>query len=129
MNRYLDWLKQAKRDIESAKIQKENKYYEWACFISHQASEKALKSLFLKNGIEVIGHSLTEMINEIEKIKKIKLNLQRETKYLDRFYIPARYPNGWPKGAPFEYITDEDAENAINYSEKIIKKCEDLLSE
>ncbi len=39
-----------------------------------------------------------------------------------------RYPNGWPAGAPFEYITEEDAKSALIHSEKIIRFCKDILS-
>lgn len=46
-DRSKDWLKQALRDLEHAKSSMENEYYEWACFASHQAAEKAVKALHL----------------------------------------------------------------------------------
>jgi len=36
--RSADWIKQAMRDLESAKAQKLDGFYEWTCFISQQAS-------------------------------------------------------------------------------------------
>lgn len=47
---------------------------------------------------------------------------------LDRYYIPARYPNGWASGTPSEYITRDDARDAIGHSEKILRFCADLLA-
>ncbi len=62
MNRYRDWLEQGKRDLEKAKIDLKFKYYEWACFSSQQAAEKAVKSLGMKYGIELWGHSISQML-------------------------------------------------------------------
>jgi HEPN domain-containing protein len=47
---------------------------------------------------------------------------------LDKFYIPARYPNGWGEGIPAEFITKDDAKNAIDYSEKILRFCESFFT-
>ena len=41
-----DWLAQAIRDLEKANMDRKWKYYEWACFTSQQAAEKAVKALF-----------------------------------------------------------------------------------
>jgi HEPN domain-containing protein len=41
---------------------------------------------------------------------------------LDDYYIPTRYPNGLPGEIPAHYYDDRnEAENAIAWSEKIIK--------
>jgi HEPN domain-containing protein len=49
--------------------------------------------------------------------------------FLDKFYIPAGYPNGWGEGIPADFITKEDADNAIDYSEKILRFCDGFFSE
>jgi HEPN domain-containing protein len=41
-----DWLKQARRDLEHARMDLMQEFYEWACFSAQQASEKALKALY-----------------------------------------------------------------------------------
>ncbi len=46
-DRSKDWLNQALRDLNHAKISLEHEDYEWACFASHQAAEKAVKALHL----------------------------------------------------------------------------------
>jgi HEPN domain-containing protein len=49
-------------------------------------------------------------------------------KALDKHYIPTRYPNGFPSGAPMDYYTAEDSTRAIDDAEAIIRFCEDLLA-
>jgi hypothetical protein len=41
-------------------------------------------------------------------------------KILDKYYIPARYPNGFDTGAPMEYFTEKEAKEAVEYADKII---------
>lgn len=40
---------------------------------------------------------------------------------LDNFYIPTRYPNGHPQGAPFEHYGRLQSEEAIKYASSIIE--------
>jgi len=42
---YERWMKSAYKTLESARRDRENGFYNWACFKSHQASDKALKAL------------------------------------------------------------------------------------
>ena len=123
-----DWMRQAERDLKSAKAQKKDGFFEWASFISQQAAEKAIKAVYQKLGAEAWGHSVTELLKGLKRKVNISDDLLNSARYLDKFYIPARYPNGWVEGIPAEYITEEDAENAISYSEKIIQFCKSLLA-
>jgi len=123
-----DWLAQAKRDLESAQSQRENGFYEWATFIAQQAAEKACKAVLQKFGAEAWGHVTSKLIKAIEDHTGSGSELHDAALFLDKFYIPARYPNGWGEGTPADYITKGDADNAIDNSEKIIRFCEDLLS-
>jgi predicted nucleotidyltransferase len=40
---------------------------------------------------------------------------------LDNFYIPTRYPNGYPEGAPFEHYGRLQSGEAIKYARSIIE--------
>jgi len=128
MERSKDWIRQAERDLESAKTQLEHNFLEWACFLSQQAAEKAIKAVYQKIGGEAWGHSIKELLEGIEEKIDIPQDLIEKAKYLDRFYIPTRYPNGWPSGIPADYITKEETVNAISYSEKIVQFCKSFLS-
>ncbi len=48
--RSLDWIRQAEKDLENAHWEKKGGYYEWACFVSQQAGEKALKAVYQRFG-------------------------------------------------------------------------------
>lgn len=123
-----DWIRQAERDLESAKAQKKDGFFEWASFIAQQSAEKAVKAVYQKLGAEAWGHSVTELLKGLRKKINISEELLNSAKYLDKFYIPARYPNGWAEGIPAEYITEEDVKNAIGHSEKILQLCKGFLA-
>lgn len=123
-----DWFRQAKRDLESAKIQLENAFFEWACFIAQQAAEKAVKAAYQKLGAETWGHSVSDLLKGLKEKINVSNDLIDRAKQLDKFYIPARYPNGWVSGIPAEYINKEDAQNAISNSKKILQFCKSILA-
>lgn len=56
------------------------------------------------------------------------IELIRFAKELDKAYIPTRYPNAHPEGAPYELYTREEAERLVGYGRKIVGFCEVLLS-
>jgi HEPN domain-containing protein len=122
--RSADWLSQAKRDIESAKSQRKERFYEWTTFIAQQASERACKAVLQRFGAEVLGHSTSKLLAAIEDESGSESRLREAALLLDRFYIPSRYPNGWGEGTPADFITREDADSAIDNSEKILRFCE-----
>jgi HEPN domain-containing protein len=39
---------------------------------------------------------------------------------LDNFYVPTRYPNGHPAGAPFEHYSSIQSTQAIAYADQIL---------
>lgn len=128
MNRYKDWLQQAERDLEKAKSDLEHKYFEWACFTSQQAGEKALKALYLKMNKSTRGHSIYKLLEGISKTLKIKDILFHHARVLDRYYIESRYPNGFPSGSPMEFFDQKIAEEAIHAAGEIVGFCKNTIS-
>jgi len=128
VERSSDWIRQAERDLDNAEYELKGGYYEWACFLSQQAAEKAVEAVFQKLGAEAFGHSVTGLLNELPNEYRPKRELVEYAKELDKAYIPTRYPNVHPKGAPFELYTEVEARRLINYAEEIIRFCENLLS-
>lgn len=144
MNRYQDWLKQAEKDIEAAKVSMNNKHFEWACFQSQQSAEKALKSLLLFMNIDVWGHGLVHLIKKWKELKEEEeaesekknssdnndfQELLEQCQELDRHYIQPRYPNGFASGYPAEYYNNKNAKECINYAENIIKFVKEKIKE
>ena len=120
-NRALDWLTQAKRDLEQALDSRRAERHEWACFAAQQAAEKAVKALHLHLGQEAWGHVIARLLQELPKSIEVKQELIDKGRTLDNFYIPARYPNSHPAGAPFEHYGSLQSEEAISYAREIIE--------
>jgi HEPN domain-containing protein len=127
-NRAMDWLRQAKRDLEQAQDSEKWERYEWACFTAHQAAEKALKALHLYLGQEAWGHVVAKLLKELPKDVQYPEDLVDKAHILDGYYIPARYPNGHPEGAPFEHYGKKQSEEAIAYASEIIAFVSDEMA-
>ena len=122
-NRANDWLHQAEGDLQHAKNARKDGDYDWACFAAQQASEKAVKGVFLAKSGEGWGHSVTRLLKDLSNVMKISTKLIKAAMNLDKHYIPTRYPNGFDSGAPREYYTDEDAKKAIEDAQSIYDFC------
>jgi HEPN domain-containing protein len=127
MNRWKDWYEQGKRDLERARLDVHHRFYEWACFTSQQSAEKVIKGLALKLGLTIWGHSLTEILRILSERIEIPEQLKDEAKLLDLYYIPSRYPNGFPLGKPADYFTEKQAREAIDAADHILRFCESHL--
>lgn len=127
VSRAEDWLKQALRDLDHAKKSVELGDYEWACFAAQQAAEKAVNAIFQRIGIEVWGHSISRLLNSLPKEYKPNQVLIDKAKEIDKHYIPSRYPNFHPEGAPYEYYTKNEARRVIEYAEEIIEFCKNKI--
>ncbi|RLD16026.1 MAG: DNA-binding protein [Caldiserica bacterium] len=127
------WFRQAKESLKAAKDLKEKGHFNWVCFIAQQSAEFAIKAVYELRGepVEWI-HSLTVLIKGDKKrgISGIKelLDCIESAKLLDKVYIPTRYVNSVPYGAPFEFYDKGDAEECLLAAEKILKSVKRLLS-
>jgi len=120
-NRSEDWLRQALRDLEHAEESKKSGKHEWACFASHQAAEKAVKALHLFLGQEAWGNVISRLLRDLPESVNVQDDLIEKAKILDNFYIPSRYPNSHPEGAPFEHYGPIHSEEAIKYAREIVE--------
>ena len=118
-NRSKDWFAQAERDLEHAKAAKAEGRHEWSCFASHQSAEKAEKALHLFLGQEAWGHVIARLLQDLPS--DAPEDLVEKAKVLDNFYIPTRYANGHPEGAPFEHYGPLQSEEAIRYAGEILE--------
>lgn len=119
-SRARDWFNQAVRDLEQAKDSQQAGRHEWACFAAQQAAEKAVMALHLHLGQEAWGHVIAKLLQELPEVVQWPQDLLEKARVLDNFYIPARYPNSHPQGAPFEHYGSLQSEAAINYASEII---------
>ena len=119
-----DWLTQARRDLNHAKHSCTDSDFEWACFSAQQAAEKAVKAVFLYLHGEGWGHSVYGLLRALSDKMEVSERLIGAAKSLDKHYIPTRYPNGFDSGAPGDYYTKADAQEAIENAREIIEFCE-----
>ena len=124
--RSLDWLRQAEKDLEKAKLDVTSAYYEWACFTAHQAAEKAIKALFQHLHGEAWGHGTKALLENLPY--EDRLSHVEDAKFLDKLYIPTRYPNGLPQGIPHDYFTKGEAEQAVEAASRIYEWCKSKIS-
>ena len=74
-------------------------------------AERDLEAALQRWGAEAWGHSCVQLLRTV-----------------DRYYVPARYPNGYAEGKPGDYITQGDADDAIGSGEAIVRFCNGLLA-
>ncbi len=120
-NRSRDWFDQAVRDLEQAEDSRRAGRHEWACFASHQAAEKAVKGLHLHLGQDAWGHVVATLLQNLPQVAAVPEDLVEKAKVLDGFYIPPRYPNSHPEGAPFEHFGTIQSEMGISYAGEVIE--------
>jgi HEPN domain-containing protein len=128
VERSADWIDQAQGDLEHARKDLENGFYDWACFSAQQAAEKAVKAVFQKIGAEAWGHSVADLLEELIKSHPVPEDLNDAALELDKAYIPTRYPNAHPSSSPRRRYIKAEAERLVGYAERVVKFCEDLLS-
>jgi HEPN domain-containing protein len=86
---------------------------------AQQAAEKAVKSLHLALGQEAWGHAVARLLNELPV--RPSEDLIDKAKVLDNFYIPTRYANSHPEGAPFQHYGRIHSDEAIRYAGEILE--------
>ena len=126
-SRELDWLRQAKRDLDHAKQDLKSGYCEWGCFSCQQAAEKAVKGLYQYLHAEAWGHSVKKLLEALPKANKAAQEIIERGAALDKFYIPTRYPNGFDMGTPEDYYNKKDLDEAIQHAEVIIRFCQSKI--
>lgn len=118
-SRAKDWLDQACNDLQWGHASAESGFHSQACFIAQQVAEKALKALAYFRGAELVrGHSVLVVCRELQ----INGELEEAAMRLDQYYIPTRYPDAQPSGAPFRFFSTAQSAEALALSARFIEK-------
>jgi HEPN domain-containing protein len=118
-NRANDWFSQAERDLVMAAAARSQGLHEWGCFAAQQAAEKAVKALHLAHGQEAWGHTITRLLADSPVAPAH--DILEKARVLDNFYVPTRYANGHPEGAPFEHYGALQSGQALEYAREIVE--------
>jgi HEPN domain-containing protein len=124
-NRAADWLAQASQDLAQGRLSAIHGHHEWACFAAHQAVEKALKGLHLSVGQQVWGHGLGRLFRDLpdalqEQMEARVPYLVERLRILDALYIPTRYPDSLPDGAPSDHFGHLQSTDALNHARALV---------
>jgi HEPN domain-containing protein len=120
VNRAGDWLRQAERDLEQADESREAGRHEWGCFAAHQAAEKAVKAAHLHAGQDARGRVVAQLLCELPPEFGASEGLVDRARVLDNFYIPTRYADAHPAGAPFEHYGPLQSEEALRHARAVL---------
>ncbi|MBI5488565.1 MAG: HEPN domain-containing protein [Deltaproteobacteria bacterium] len=118
-----EWLAQAEHDLEQARLSRTGRLFDWACFAAQQAAEKAVKAVHFRLGREVWGHVVRRLLEQLPEDLAVSPELLDQARVLDAYYVPTRYPNGHPEGAPREHYGELQAREAIGHAESIVAWC------
>ncbi len=122
----VNWLEEAKADLSHARKSIEMGDYNWACFASHQAAEKALKALILHVAGEYPrGHDLVRLYRKACEHSELNLD-QADLARLSVYYTQARYPNAGIE-RPSQEITREQALEAVETAGRVIDEVSKAL--
>jgi len=128
MDRSGDWLRQAEFDLAKVASDMQAGFYEWACFAAHQASEKALKAVFQRLHAQGWGHSLVQLVQSLPPTHSAPTDILEAARRLDHYYIPTRYPDGFPAGSPHDFFSESQAREAQQDAGRVLEFCRGHLS-
>lgn len=121
-------MDQAEGDLRHARADLQGGFFDWACFSAQQSAEKAVKAVFQRLGAEAWGHSVADLLGELAGRHEVPPALVDRALELDKAYIPTRYPNAHPAGAPRGRYTRTEATRLIDHATAIVEFCSSLLS-
>jgi HEPN domain-containing protein len=118
----LRWLRQAEHDLDIAQSHHDRNNFSDACFMSEQASQKALKGFLIAQGRRSVSiHSVARLVEDCSRIDKDFSTHIASGRILDQYYIPTRYPDALaPPAVPFESYTEEQGEKAVHAAKAIV---------
>jgi len=112
------WLLQSAEELDTAKVSFQGKKWFAAAFWCQQATEKALKALFIVKKKDTAGttHSLTFLGRELAVPEEF-WNFLRD---LTKEYYLSRYPDA-SEDVPYKTYTEKEAQEYIHTCERILK--------
>jgi HEPN domain-containing protein len=111
-----DWISQAEADYKKAEVLQKNEYFDGVAFYSHQASEKAMKGLYLLvNNESARSHSLVFLANELGIPRELMTGIRE----LNPEYMISRYPD-IANGIPAENYDEEIGNHYLTTARRVI---------
>ena len=77
-------------------------------------------AVLMSRGADAWGHTVTALLGLVATEQDAGRELIGSAKTLDKHYIPTRYPNGFDTGAPTDFYTRKDSDDAMACAERIV---------
>ena len=106
------WLDFAHEDLKMAQLAMRESLFNQVCFHAHQSAEKILKGLLVNS--EILSpktHKLCDLLSMLPV--PVPEQLFEKLLFLDRFYIPTRYPDAIPDGSTSGMPNRAEAQEAL----------------
>jgi len=114
------WLHKAHDDLSFAHLGLENQYYSQLCFLSQQCIEKCIKGYMVYQGmLYERTHNLIKLLHTVADLEEDLKSTLTEIRFIDEFYIPARYPDGIPGGLKDQAPTEKHAKLALDTAQRV----------
>ncbi|RTH17588.1 hypothetical protein CSW42_10180 [Thermus scotoductus] len=73
-------------------------------------------------GQPAVGRARVRLLKALKEAgHEVPEALEEKARTLDAHYMPARYPEAYPEGSPYEYYTRARAEEALRAAEGVLK--------
>ncbi len=124
------WLKQAEHDLADAEFVAQAGRHALACFLCHQAAEKAVTAFLLSRGAEhVWGHALADLCEDAMVLDPSFDLIKSLAGLLDKHYFGARYPSALPGGVPAESYDRYDSARALDIAREVLESVRTRIGE
>lgn len=122
------WRAEASEALETARLARDGRRFNWACFLAEQSAQLAVKALLHGVGAGPWGHDLFELGNSLARAldQPLPSGLVDALRRLSQHYIPARYPDAQPGGFPAERYTAEQADLALADAGLVLDAVDDV---
>jgi HEPN domain-containing protein len=123
------WLRQSEHDLNDARLVSQSGRHALACFLSHQAAEKAVTAYLLARGAErVWGHALADLCEDALALDPSFDLIKTVAVLLDKHFLGARYPTALPGGVPADAYEAADAGRALEIAGDVRRFVDERLS-
>src|SRR3954452_13396151 len=100
-----------------------------ACFLAHQAAEKAVTAYLLARGAErVWGHALADLCEVALALDPSFDLIKTVAILLDKHHLGARYPTTLPGGIPAEAYEAADSNRALEIAAAVRRFVDERLA-
>lgn len=114
------WLRQSEVDLADAQLVAGHGRHALACFLCHQAAEKAVVGYLLARGAErVWGHALADLCEDALALDPSFDLIKTVAVLLDKHHLGARYPTTLPGGVPSDVYEAADSARALEVASDV----------